>query len=431
MLQLTKTQNGRFLDDKRGNVAIIFGLAIIPVIVLMGLAIDGWRILNAATIAANAVDAAALTTARRMSQENLNDSQLMQTAQDSFAANSSGALPAGTVFRNLNVAADRGQGTVTLTVDTNLPTTFGKLARINQLSLTRSSTVSYKFNDLELGLMLDVTGSMNRNGKLRSLKTAIHDLLDQLMPEGRTANGVRIGLAPYSAAVNAGTYAEAVSNDTSNDGCVVERTGGDLDLDLAPTRTDYFRGIEEANEEIVHDTGRRGRYDYYQCPDAEVLPLSDDREIVGDTVDSYRANGRTAGHLGVAWAWYLVSPNWSSIWPGASRPEDYGKADLIKAVVLMTDGEFNAAYTGTDSRSRATDESFNRADKLCDNMKREGVVVFAIGFDLHENDAINALRDCATEDRDGKLFYQAKNEEELRKAYRDIAIRLTNLRITK
>ena len=30
----------------------------------------------------------------------------------------------------------------------------------------------------------------------------------------------------------------------------------------------------------------------------------------------------TAGQLGAAWAWYLVSPNWSGVWPASGKPAD-------------------------------------------------------------------------------------------------------------
>ena len=440
MLQLAKTRKERFLDDRRGNVAVIFAFVIIPVLILMGLAIDGWRTLNAGTVTSGAVDAAALATARRMTQEHLSDSELQKTARHFFEANTRGTLPAGTTFRNLKVAADRGQGTVSMTVEASVPTTFGRLAQIDELSFRRSSTVSYKFSDVELGLMLDVTGSMNEDDKLDSLKGAVGVLLDELMLGTPAADGVRIALAPYSAAVNVGDYADVVSNRTSSDGCVVERTGPDRDAEWAPTRTDYFRGIAQADAEIVDDYYNKSEddsrigYDFYRCPDAEILPLTNNKTLIERTIDGYNASGRTAGHLGAAWAWYLVSPEWAGIWTGASRPEPYGTKDLIKAVVLMTDGEFNAAYAGSDARPRATNESFRRADTLCEDMKGEGVLVFAIGFDLDDDRAGDMLEDCASWDpdkEDEKLFFDARNETELRKAYREIAIRLTNLRITQ
>mgnify|MGYP002626152809 FL=1 len=140
-------------------------------------------------------------------------------------------------------------------------------------------------------------------------------------------------------------------------------------------------------------------------------------------VDRFRADGWTAGHIGAAWAWYTVSPKWSSIWPAESRPEPYGKRDLVKAVVMMTDGEFNTSYRNGSQNGTSGDQ----ARKICENMKDENVVVFTVGFDLRERNAIRTLEECATSAR---YHYLAEDGEDLRRAFNDIAVKLTQLRIT-
>ena len=42
-----------------------------------------------------------------------------------------------------------------------------------------------------------------------------------------------------------------------------------------------------------------------------MVPLSDDKAYLRRTVEGYRDGGTTAGHLGTAWGWYLVSPEWA------------------------------------------------------------------------------------------------------------------------
>jgi hypothetical protein len=61
-------------------------------------------------------------------------------------------------------------------------------------------------------------------------------------------------------------------------------------------------------------------------------------------------------------------------------------------------------------------------------MKDEDIVVFSVAFDLCQPRAEDALSGCASSSR---FFYRAENEEELRRAYRDIAIKLTKLRLSK
>lgn len=98
------------------------------------------------------------------------------------------------------------------------------------------------------------------------------------------------------------------------------------------------------------------------------------------------------------------------------------------AVVLMTDGEFNTAYTGRTSRGEMSRESYAHTSELCRKMKDEDIVVFSVAFDLRQPRAEDALSGCASSSR---FFYRAENEEELRRAYRDIAIKLTKLRLSK
>jgi len=418
---------GKFVKDEKGNIAILFALFLVPMLVAVGLAIDGLRALNAATTTANALDSAALAAARAMADGNLSDDDVTDVATRYFEANSQGdGKVSYSTHDALEVTINRETGEVTAAINTHVPTTLGQVAHIDKLSMRREATALAGIGEIEIGLMLDVTTSMTWNGKLRALKRATTDLVEIIIPEGANADRVRVGFAPYSASVNAGRFAGLVSNNESRDGCVVNREGGEIDSESAPKQGAFFRSIGQANSTIRRDSRKRG-YDFYTCPDAEVLPLTSNKALLRSTINSYGARGRTAGHLGTAWAWYLVSPEWGRIWgSGAAKP--YGTKDLIKAVVLMTDGEFNAAYAGSDRRPETDRESFRRTANLCDNAKSKGIVVFSVAFDLDDPNARDALSDCAsTED----FFYRAENEEELRKAYRDIAIKLTNLRLSR
>ena len=40
----------------------------------------------------------------------------------------------------------------------------------------------------------------------------------------------------------------------------------------------------------------------------------------------------------------MLAPNFASLWPAASQPAAYNTPNLIKVVVLMTDGSFNTVY---------------------------------------------------------------------------------------
>ena len=114
-----------------------------------------------------------------------------------------------------------------------------------------------------------------------------------------------------------------------------------------------FAAHEErhADDPLVADDGKKDtdptegipNGDAYLCPTADIVPLSDDKDSLIAKVNAFSANGWTAGHTGIQWAWNLISDKWS--WTG-SEPDSYERikdGKLVKAVVLMTGGIFNTA----------------------------------------------------------------------------------------
>jgi hypothetical protein len=162
------------------------------------------------------------------------------------------------------------------------------------------------------------------------------------------------------------------------------------------------------------------------------MALSDDNSALKRAIARLRSGGSTAGHLGTAWAWYLVSPEWSPVWPSASRPVAYGDKKTIKAVVLMTDGVYNTfggqCDRGCSNTSAQARDSQRVAAELCRNMKDRSVKVYSIGFKLDDRRAETILRECASS---ALTFYRAENGDQLRQAFRQIAEDLLRLRLSQ
>ncbi len=168
---------------------------------------------------------------------------------------------------------------------------------------------------------------------------------------------------------------------------------------------------------------RRASNNKYGCPNAEILPLSDDKRLLERTINGYSVGGWTAGHLGTAWAWYLVSPKWQHVWPTESQPVSYSDHKTIKTVLLMTDGEFNTSYL--NGRQNRTSNRQTRT--LCDQMKRQGVQVYTVAFEAPAS-ARRTLENCATS---SDHSFNAENGAELIRVFKDIAVRLSKLRISE
>ncbi len=87
----------------------------------------------------------------------------------------------------------------------------------------------------------------------------------------------------------------------------------------------------------------------------------------------------------------------------------------------MTDGEYNTQYIGADSTTQA------RA--ICAEMKRTGIEVFTVGFQVGGSATVlETLRGCASSPSN---FYEATSGDALKSAFRDIALKSTPLRLAK
>jgi hypothetical protein len=207
--------------------------------------------------------------------------------------------------------------------------------------------------------------------------------------------------------------------------CVSDRTGANAYTDVAPSTTYVGR-----NYSIGGD----------QCQGiGQIMPLTTDTTALNARIASLQAGGGTAGHLGTAWGWYMLSPNFGSLWPSASQPAAYGAPNTAKIMVLMTDGEYNLSYcNGVESAGGSNSSEINcnspngdsptQAAALCTAMKAQGVIIYTVGFQLGgSQSAINLLTNCAS---DPSHFYNADSGADLQAAFRSIANQITQLRIS-
>ncbi|MGH1559877.1 pilus assembly protein TadG-related protein [Caulobacter segnis] len=74
--------------------------------------------------------------------------------------------------------------------------------------VTVSSDVVRSSQNLEVALVLDITGSM-KGTRITDLKTAASDLVDIIVKDNQAPFYSKVALVPYAAGVNVGTYADA------------------------------------------------------------------------------------------------------------------------------------------------------------------------------------------------------------------------------
>ncbi|WP_292088493.1 TadE/TadG family type IV pilus assembly protein [Brevundimonas sp.] len=218
--------------------------------------------------------------------------------------------------------------------------------------------------------------------------------------------------------------------------CVSERTGTHAYDDVAP-------GTAHVGRQYPNAGGSNTK-----CTVSPLLPLTDDRNAINDLIGpannaskGLQADGYTSAQIGLAWGWYAVSPSFNGLWnefPAA----DYNPRKTLKAVILMTDGEFNAPYCsgvlgsnasfGGSDRAACTatnGEPYGQARALCDAIKRQEIVLYTVGFQVSANSTAGKfLRDCATNPAN---FFLPASGADLTESFQAIGRDITRLRISR
>lgn len=207
----------RLRGDRRGNVAILFALALPTLVMVVLGGIDIQRVTTVRANLQDALDAATLAAARSPYVE---DDDLTEVGLNVLKANLQG-FPGVTIndsaitFKLVDgeiVVANATVDVKTLVANIVLPP-YGKILD-DTLPVGAHSEVNRSTKDVEVALVLDVTGSMS-GSRIRDLKAAANDLVDIVVQdEARQAvTRTRIALVPYSMGVNAGDYAAAARGD--------------------------------------------------------------------------------------------------------------------------------------------------------------------------------------------------------------------------
>lgn len=450
-----------------GGVTVVFGVMAIVMFAMIGLAVDLGRWVNARDHTVAAIDSAVLAAGRAL--------QTGSTAKEAKAIaamyyKNAVASRITTENDSINFQVIDKDLAVTATGTAMLKTPFMGILGIKELPLLRvagsDSDPSGKGGDMPVAriamdddkhvetiLMLDVSGSM-QGQKLADMKTAAKDLVNIVVWDNQSKSTSRVGLVPFSADVRPpADIMSRVSGPAQSFARSTVYRGRTYTFQFAPTTCVGERGGNKAFGDSDPATGNKNYLTRVHNPvgspsqttancsiheDAEVLPLSAEKSDILSRIDKLVAQGGTAGHVGTAWAYYLLSPSWASVVKNDQKANSYGRKDTRKVAVLMSDGEYNYTYDSDQAPSSAVlgsgsdgsgslnkKSSADQAKLLCTAMKNNGIEIYTVGFDLGGNQtAINTMKHCASSD---DMFYNAEDGEDLKNAYRDIALRISKL----
>ncbi len=223
------------------------------------------------------------------------------------------------------------------------------------LNVSGSSTAEERVTDVEVSLVLDVSSSMNSNSRMSNLRPAAREFVSTVLANNTNAPQglITISIIPYSAVVNPGTVISPFLNinRTQNystcpmfDDSVFTTT--ELDLDASYDQVSHF-SYGGSNDTPINP-------DVTWCFTGDqnaIIPHTTNESDLHDAINDLHAYGNTAIDMGVKWGVALLDPSTQSLitsLAGASgtgvpaiadgRPELYTQSDVLKVLVLMTDG---------------------------------------------------------------------------------------------
>ena len=200
----------RYATSTNGNVAVMFTLAILPILAFVGVAIDYTRANNARSSMQAALDSTALMLSKDLTMGNITAAQIPSKAQAYFNGlytNKDGqgiAVSATYTTPTSNAAA-----TILLSGSGHVKTTFLQAAGYpSTMNFGTSSTTTWGNVKMRVALALDNTGSMQDNGKIVALRNAVAGsggLIDQLSALSKNNGDVYISVIPFAKVVNVGS----------------------------------------------------------------------------------------------------------------------------------------------------------------------------------------------------------------------------------
>ena len=394
-----KTLPSRFLQDTDGSYAVLFAIALVPVILSAGIAVDYASMTRNRAFLQNAMDAAVIAAG---AETNMTPEERIEEAVNVFEANvESHSLQ---VTPQITVDGETISGTASY----DYPTSFGGIIGINSIGVSVAAQVKYAVESAaEVAMVLDYSGSMSWNGKWQAMRDAAKDLVDILGENGERED-ISFALAPFTNIVRTSMPSQYIKDQPAGStwtGCTQDRKWPFNIKDMTPVGSNASKWGWMASANNGHCNGHIAR-------NLNIRPLDNDHAAVKAQLDSMSPDGMTHISLGLEFGWHLISPN-----EPFSQGVAYDTPGTKKFIVLLTDGaQTTKAWGSGNSYTVANGEE--NLENLCQAIKDKDVYVITVAFDLDDVPTKNRLRDCAS---NPGYFFEAESNEQLAQAFTTVA----------
>lgn len=424
----------QFLDDTKGNFAIMFAIILFTLALGVGAALDISRMAGAHAKLQDLSDATALALIQ-------NPDLTTASGQEDFTVIIQDQLEGNTLYSNLDVDLDvdkteaRTALSVTTTSQLNL---FFQGLWGQRRSIAVKSEIELGKQYLEVALVLDISSSMN-DARLTEMQAAARALIDTLLGEDSLNQNVSISLVPYGGTVR---LPDGLSHMLTGTPPTNHWAGGTWNNCLFLQPTDYSNGLRSSDEFPYLPDFYVWNEDQPWCPRPgnELIGQTDDRDKLVNTIDNFQRSDGTGTDIGAAWGFATLDSNWRNRFPGAKSgtPRAF-TARTRKIMIVMSDGGVTGQYYPLASELAApaslpietANEEILQAqtqagyEDICDHAKLRNIEIYTIGFLISDADNENRLKTCAS---DEAKHYSA-NKGELVGIFDNIALAISPIRI--
>lgn len=439
----------RFREDQRGNFMMLFGLMLVPLMGVVGVAVDYSRASNARQALNAAIDSAALMAARDAVK--LTDAELTTRVNAWLKDN----LPSDVKdeFVDAKVTIDRTARTVKIVANADVPTTVARVLGSTNLPVSSTSQSTWGTNKIELALVLDNTGSMSSSGKMTALKAAAKDLIQTMKDATTEPDQIRISVVPFNTQVRISRSFKdepwiryGLTRDVSCNGsgtrCTIKNTSTNIS-DLSGlnctgsgsnktcktqslTKTTWVNSegcIADRDQNYdVADGGSYGasaqQYPATWCSQGslvEAIGLTSDWTSLTNKIDSMTPVGNTNVTIGAVWGWATLSTD-----APFTEAKPVTEPRLKKYMILLTDGD------NTENRFTTNSNDIDARTRLaCTAIKQAGINLYTIR--VIDGDAA-LLQGCASKP---EMYYDVKNAAQLSPVFKAIASEISQVRLTQ
>ena len=346
----------RFRREEDGAL-IIFALVLFILMTMMGgIAVDLMRFEATRTTLQNTLDRSTLAAASLT--QTLNPAEVVK---DYF-------IKAGLAEYLTSVQVSRGINFRQVSADAKADTRpmFLHMMGVDEFHAPGHSMAEQRVNNVEIMLVLDVSGSMASNSRLVNLKVAANSFIDTVLASDAERR-ISIGIVPFNGQVNLGAaliakYNAPYPTNVADVNCVdlpasvYNETAISRTLALPRTaHSDTYSGSSQSSSYIAYTDTSNGTLNLGNvwCPPrpGNIVRLPS-QSITGlqAHINGLAAVGATSINAGLKWGLALLDPSARAMYdefilsgsipaPLTGRPYDYTDNEAMKVIVLMTDGE--------------------------------------------------------------------------------------------